>query len=124
MTTHSSHADEVVGTARRIVEDAMLARDEHSRRLSRYRRPESVVAELTHTARKFGLVPDAPPKAAARPLPPLDEDAFAEAERVFETAYRRAWDSVPPFDRVEQAHHEATNEALQAFLATYMELTR
>ena len=59
---------------------------------------------------------------ASRPLPPFHEDAFEEARKVFDRVYaKRYYEILRTVDEPAQAHEEATVEALEAFLGSYLE---
>lgn len=53
----------------------------------------------------------------------VDERAFAEAEERFRDTYRIAYQEGSRWGDCEQAHHEAIQEALEAFLGCYLEET-
>lgn len=95
-----------------LIGDAMAAqhaRHAAAQRLAGYRHEKSVLSE----ARRVTV---------ARPLPPLDEEAFEVAAEEFARVYHQAFTRRPIVEPVEECHQEATTEGLLAFWATYTEM--
>lgn len=118
----NSHAESVLATARNLVRESMLVRQDSARRMGGYRTERAVMAEAAAAWR--GLTQHATRRRLAADLAhhALDERAFDMAVGAFDETLRTAFHPGLGADDVEvgQARHDAELEALQAFLARYL----